>query len=392
MAFLEFDKTLEQLTHQNLIDEMKAAPAGWFGMGGGGKDAKVLLAALDTKMAMGSDEEFRVLTSKILNAESEAIMYEQSKNMGLKVNERALKKVVGDAHSEATTLLKDLTKAEQAISSQRQSLMTAVKTKLESTNGVIQGLQKSIAAGTPITLDIASGAAHEELNKLVTTYGGKPLVAGVVTNEAIADMNQALSAWRADRIDSMTKILEEGSASIGKRKEAVMKSLSTIEAKSGIAYKGAIAAESIAAEVGKDVGKLNGQISKSALEAGLVGEEAHNAKGFFSKLIGNAKANLNIDKVTKNASTGALEITERGAMGKGMRLAGAGAGAILVGYGLKDLAKSVGLSGPDTDEQGREIPADSSTLVKSVAELGAGAALAYFTLLKGGKAVGALAK
>ncbi len=238
-----------------------------------------------------------------------------------------------------------------------------------------------------------AGLISEETKGLMMKLGGlaetDALTYEKVTEVAGTFKERHAEAWKTAVAEfetqktNMTQMLEHMDSRAGQ--------VSKISGKA-IPAKLTGAVESVAAEVGKDVGKLNKEISKAAQEAGLVGEEAHNAKGFFSKLIGNAKANLNIDKVTKNASTSALEITERGAMGKGMRLAGAGAGAILVGYGLKDLAKSVGLSGPDTDEQGREVPADSSTLVKSVAELGAGAALAYFTLLKGGKAVGALAK
>jgi len=97
------------------------------------------------------------------------------------------------------------------------------------------------------------------------------------------------------------------------------------------------------------------------------------------------KANLNISSVGKNAE-GVIIAKESSIMGKGMKAGGAAAGAVLMGFGLKDLGQATGFVSADVDEQGKEIPADTSKLVKSVAELGAGAALAYFTLIKRGNA------
>jgi hypothetical protein len=77
---------------------------------------------------------------------------------------------------------------------------------------------------------------------------------------------------------------------------------------------------------------------------------------------------------------------QAGTMSKFARVAGTGAGVIIGGYGLKDLGQAVGVVAPDTDEQGKEIPADSGKLFKAVAELGAAAGLMYLSLVKGGKA------
>jgi hypothetical protein len=131
------------------------------------------------------------------------------------------------------------------------------------------------------------------------------------------------------------------------------------------------------------VGAINKVISTEAAKLGVLSEEAYKEKNMFGKMFARMKANLNISEVENKAGT--IVAKESNLLSKGMKAGGAAAGAVLVGYGLKDLGQSVGFVSPDVDEQGKEVPADSGKLVKSVAELGAGAALAYFTLLHGGK-------
>ncbi len=64
---------------------------------------------------------------------------------------------------------------------------------------------------------------------------------------------------------------------------------------------------------------------------------------------------------------------------------GTGLGVVIVGKGLKNLGRFVGMASPEQDEAGKDIPADVGTLVKSVAQLAGGGAVAYFSLAGGGK-------
>ena len=121
----------------------------------------------------------------------------------------------------------------------------------------------------------------------------------------------------------------------------------------------------------------------AAQELGVIGQKAYDGKSFVGRIMANVKANFNVHSIDK-----AGEVTKSGFLGKTAKAGGAGLGAIIVGYGLKDAGQVMGIVGADTDEKGQEIPSDSGKLIKAVGELGAGAAAIYFTLLKGGKAAG----
>lgn len=94
--------------------------------------------------------------------------------------------------------------------------------------------------------------------------------------------------------------------------------------------------------------------------------------GMWTKLVDRVKGN----------------IEGRGIAVKSAKIGGATLGAVITGYGLKDLGQVLGVVSPDVDEQGREIPADTGKLIKGLAEVGAGALMVHQLLLKGPKANG----
>jgi|GEM_PF-6108597 len=241
---------------------------------------------------------------------------------------------------------------------------------------------------------------------------GKMDAAGKLTLAAteVKQAEQALAAWHSAALKAPTQLLDETTKQFGMMRDklATYKTqATTIGAEVlGIAEK---AAPALVAEGAKDVEKIiagaakNAEgaliknaageyISEGAAKLGVLGEEAmgkgEKALGWFGKLKANMGANLGIEGALTKNSAGQIEAKAAGTLNKGIKIASTAAGAVLVGYGLKDLGKVVGFVGPDTDEQGKEIPADSGTLIKSIAEVGAGAALAYFSLLKGGRAAG----
>lgn len=75
----------------------------------------------------------------------------------------------------------------------------------------------------------------------------------------------------------------------------------------------------------------------------------------------------------------------KGGWGKAGTVAGTGVGVIVIGKGLKDLGRVVGVISPKVDDEGKEVPVGGGTLVKSLAELGVGVGAIYFSLTKGGK-------
>jgi len=66
------------------------------------------------------------------------------------------------------------------------------------------------------------------------------------------------------------------------------------------------------------------------------------------------------------------------------RVGGITAGVVLVGAGLKEAGRLVGIVSPKQDADGKQLPTGAGTLFKSLAEVGAGAGLLYVSLLKGG--------
>jgi hypothetical protein len=152
-----------------------------------------------------------------------------------------------------------------------------------------------------------------------------------------------------------------------------------VERATSVSSAGAAAAAGSAAA--KGAGKaVATAISKEAKEMGVMGEKAFGELGWIGKQKAAAKANWNISAIEE----GTGKITKAGGMGRFARVAGTSVGVVLGGHGLKDLGQVVGVVSPDIDEQGKEIPADSGKLFKAAAELGAGAALVYMSLLKGG--------
>lgn len=118
-----------------------------------------------------------------------------------------------------------------------------------------------------------------------------------------------------------------------------------------------------------------------AVKLGVIGE-AEYAKNtnFVTKLIADAKAKINIASIDKNGV-----ITESKTLGKIGKVATAGVGAVISGYGLKDLGQVMGIIGADTDEKGQEIPADGGKLFKAAAELAGGAGIVYLSIIRGGR-------
>lgn len=150
----------------------------------------------------------------------------------------------------------------------------------------------------------------------------------------------------------------------------------------------AAALEKAGAKIVTEAGKSYPASSEAAKSLGAIGEAEHAAlgggiKGTFSKMRANAKANWNISKVAENG-----DVVARGTLGKVAKGATVGLGAVVAGYGAKDIGQYIGIISPDTDDQGKEVPADAGKLIKGAAELGGGAALVYASLLRGGAAKG----
>lgn len=220
--------------------------------------------------------------------------------------------------------------------------------------------------------DAAIAASHEQERKIMEQIGKK------VTAERKALEAAVKAAPAADR----ARIMSEGMENISANQTAAIEKMKEhfgdlrevhLEHKQGL--------QKIVGEVERQTG-INAAEHMSSKAIGAVGSAAAQAeKGMMSAstyegLSGFGKMKAGIGANWKQAGT----------MGKFARVAGTGAGAIIGGYGLKDLGQVVGVVSPDQDEQGKEIPADSGKLFKAVAELGAAAGLMYLSLVKGGKA------
>ncbi|MBY0407933.1 MAG: hypothetical protein K2Q01_09595 [Rickettsiales bacterium] len=145
----------------------------------------------------------------------------------------------------------------------------------------------------------------------------------------------------------------------------------------------AIAAAGGAKGAAGAVAKVTGGIpNKAAEELGVIGKKALDNKTFLGRLRANAYANINVASIDK-----AGKVEASGLGGKSMKIGGAFLGTMIGAQGLYDFGKVVGLV-RSTDEQGKEVPADSATALKAGAEGLLAIAALYATVAKKGKAAG----
>lgn len=183
-----------------------------------------------------------------------------------------------------------------------------------------------------------------------------------------ADRGAVISGTR----DTVSK--KAGNGLLGGSAEAIHETeaaaLSGAAAEAGSAAKGA---QALVTRAGPNA---------AAKELGMMTEKAYHDLGFLGKMKARVNANLNVASIDE-----AGKVAKSGIVGKSMKIGGAALGAVIGGYGLKDLGQVLGVVSPDTDEQGKEVPADTGKLFKAAAELTGAAALVYFTLLQKGKVV-----
>jgi hypothetical protein len=228
-------------------------------------------------------------------------------------------------------------------------------------------------------LESAGVASHLHLDKVeghVTKALGQIEEVRTELDKALAG---GLSQDKYDKAMSHLAKEEEKLMKVtGRATELVEEARGHVVTHSGVAAKaGASAVVKDAVTGAKSVAT---KLSQEVKDMGIVGETAFKEQNWVKRQLGAAKANWNVGAIEE----GTGKITKAGNMGRFARVAGTGVGAVLGGYGIKDLGQVVGVISPDIDEQGKEIPADSGKLFKAAAELGAGAALVYMSLLKGG--------
>jgi polyhydroxyalkanoate synthesis regulator phasin len=88
-------------------------------------------------------------------------------------------------------------------------------------------------------------------------------------------------------------------------------------------------------------------------------------------------------KLEKLKTATAANWEKSGKWGKGVRVIGTGAGALLVAKGAKDLLADIG--GGRADEKGDKIPSGAGDIVGDAIKIGAGAGAVYLSLVAGGK-------
>ncbi len=236
-----------------------------------------------------------------------------------------------------------------------------------------KALEKAEAAAKPAheasikklkeTLHDAAGHAHAELDDLVTNTNKLSEKA----KEHVADLEEKIGKLSGKNADEAAKTLAEEkakldkllnkSSEVEKTARPKIKEMTGREAHDAKLQVNTSNFTSTAAKVGKDGKRI------------ALGETKWNELGKYGKF--------------KEATLQAW--SHGGIMRRTGAVAGTGVGAIIVGKGLKNLGRFVGMASPEQDETGKDIPADVGTLVKSVAQLAGGGAVAYFALTAGGK-------
>ena len=206
----------------------------------------------------------------------------------------------------------------------------------------------------------AKEALTEEHGKLLNTLGGP-------------------------REDVLVGQYKESLGKLTKYEKVLVEQRTELQKKAGHDLIGGSAEYVASAEAGAAVG---GAVAKGtqiflsnkaeATKLGVIGEKAYKDLSWTGKRMAEVKAGFNVSKIEKTGEIVATKLP-----GKVMKGGIVALGGIIGGYGLKDLGQAVGMVGPDTDEQGKELPTDG-TLLKGLAELGAAAGAVYLAVLKGG--------
>lgn len=194
--------------------------------------------------------------------------------------------------------------------------------------------------------------------------------------------------------EALVKQYDESLKKLGKYEDVLVEQRTELQKKGGHELIGGKAEYSAPAEAGAAVG---GAVAKGtqiflsnkaeAAKLGVIGEKAYNELSGTGKFMARVKAGFKVSKIEKTGEVVATKLP-----GMAMKGGAVALGTIIGGYGLKDLGQAVGMVGPDTDEQGKELPTDGK-LFKAAAEIGA-SALAIAALLKGSgnKAMGVMGR
>ncbi len=374
-----------------------------------------VMTAMRDNFGAIDDPQLMNLNASANSAQFEAALHMQAN--GLKIDKVRLGNI-GAAYKDQKKFIDGMTVALADVHNVTAHAIPQMIDAVTAETAAIQGALQNIAGkGTGNTVaEIKSlvGGDYAKLIEEVTEKGGAKslvikgaaggeniilgeLTGGKLTSDIGADVvrvaQREYQVAGTALIRNQTQYMEEAKAFVVKAEENLVKEKALFDQTGKLLGKGPVytgAAAEAAAKAGAvvttEAGKIAGVIDAEAAKLGVIGEEAMKDKGFFASKFANIKANFNVYEL-KNEN-GVIKAVENGSAAKFGKVAGAGAGAILVGYGLKDLGKATGIVAGDVDADGKEVAADTGTLIKSVAELGAGAVLAYFTLLKGGKAAG----
>lgn len=322
-----------------------------------------------------STPKTEVATQGIANALSE-----------LTVQEEALKYAKDNGISSA------ITSTEEKIAKLRDSLRTNAETLIPQ---MAEAKEARLAVRT--ALSEAQATALNHARQMHMTVAGDPAISEAAREAAITKLNTteaAIKAHYTPLIEDHSKVIDgiktweqQIEKHAGVKVDEVMAKLKTSAEKAAPLV--AEGAKDLAAAAGTVANKEGQVISKAAQELGILGEKGLEAKGgYLARKWADVVANFKTSGALSLDKAGEVVATKSSALNKGIKVLSTGAGVFLIGSGLKDLGKFTGIVSPDVDEQGKEVPADSGTLIKSAVEVGAGAALAYFSLLKGGKAAG----
>lgn len=195
----------------------------------------------------------------------------------------------------------------------------------------------------------ANAASHEELvavrQELVSRISANPKDAGVkAALDALPEAEKKLATFNTHA------------------NKAITDQAAKVASQTGVEFK--MAGAAVAASAPAAAAGAAGAVAKGATEAEKIAKYTAKETGMFTRMKMNAVENW------KSAGTG----------GKVARGAGTAVGVILGVKGAADLGRFIGVVSPKTDEQGKEIPVDAGTLVKSAAELGGAALALHYSL------------
>jgi hypothetical protein len=231
--------------------------------------------------------------------------------------------------------------------------------------GVTKGI-KEVAVKAHKELDVLAEHTHGMGKDIKTHFDAieKEVVEKMANNKGFQEEGQKILAAVAKEKEQLEELRKNAGGMINHHRSEVQK-------KSDIASKGDV--QDVMAAPAKDAA-ASAKVDAKGVRKPLAATTAM-AEHEWSKL----------GKFGKFKEATAQAWSHGGFMRKTGTVAGTGVGVIIVGKGLKNLGRFVGMASPEQEEVGKDIPADVGTLVKSVAQLAGGGAVAYFSLTAGGK-------